>query len=58
MKNELTAEEWIALAVALNYMNEEFLYAERGDVVYEYETAVEKVNKVAGEIRNRQGKDK
>lgn len=58
MKNELTAEEWIALAVALNYMNEEFLYAERGDVVYEYETAVEKVNKVAGEIRNRHGKDK
>lgn len=58
MKNELTAEEWIALAVALNYMNEEFLYAERGDVVHEYETAVEKVNKVAGEIRNRQGNDK
>ncbi len=58
MKNELTAEEWIALAVALNYMNEEFLYAGRGDVVHEYETAVEKVNKVVGEIRNRQGKDK
>lgn len=58
MKNDLTAEEWIALAVALNYMNEEFLYAERGDVVYEYETAVEKVNKVANEIRDRQGKDK
>lgn len=58
MKNELTAEEWLALTVALNYMNEEFLYAERGDVVHEYETAVEKVNKVAGEIRNRQGKDK
>lgn len=58
MKNDLTAEEWIALAVALNYMNEEFLYAERGDVVYEYETAVEKVNKVADDIRNRQGKGK
>lgn len=58
MKNDLTAEEWLALAVALNYMNEEFLYAERGDVVYEYETAVEKVNKVADDIRNRQGKGK
>lgn len=58
MKNDLTSEEWIALAVALNYMNEEFLYAERGDVVHEYETAVEKVNDVADEIRNRQGKDK
>lgn len=58
MKNDLTAEEWIALAVALNYTNEEFLYAERGDVVHEYETAMEKVNKVANEIRNCQGKDK
>ncbi|MCD1023488.1 hypothetical protein [Enterococcus sp. SMC-9] len=58
MKNDLTAEEWIALAAALNYTNEEFLYAERGDVVHEYEVAVEKVNKVAEEIRNRQGKNK
>lgn len=53
MKNDLTAEEWLALSIALDYTNEVCLYELRGDVVEAYERVTEKVKKIAVEIEER-----
>ncbi|MDT2704786.1 hypothetical protein [Enterococcus dispar] len=53
MKNDLTAMEWLALAIALDFMNEVSLYELRGDVVPVYESAAEKIKKIAVEIEER-----
>ncbi|WP_265460327.1 hypothetical protein [Enterococcus sp. HY326] len=53
MKNELTAVEWLALAEALDYVNEVCFYELRGDMVPEYENALEKVKDTANKIKER-----
>ncbi|WP_265458699.1 hypothetical protein [Enterococcus sp. HY326] len=53
MKNELTTAEWLALAEALDYVNEVYFYELRGDMVPDYENVVEKVKNTAEKINER-----
>ncbi|MHC5250426.1 hypothetical protein [Enterococcus sp. LJL90] len=53
MKNELTAAEWLALAEALEYLDESIFNIMQNDLEPYLENAVEKVKDTANKIKER-----
>lgn len=53
MKNDLTTKEWLALSEALKYINQVAFCEACGDILSDYEKAVEKVENVADYLKSR-----